>query len=156
MRCPSCGHPRDRVIDSRSVKNETAIRRRRECERCAHRFTTYERVEEAIPYIIKVDGRREPYDRAKLVHGLRIACRKRPISTADIDRLVERIEARLLASGKKEIPSAKVGDAVMAGLARLDQVAYVRFASVYHSFEDTEAFAKLLDNIPDDSEPEED
>ena len=144
MRCPSCGHPNDHVVDSRSVHNGTAIRRRRECADCSHRFTTYERVDEVMPLIVKRDGRREPYSRDKLIRGLRVACRKRPVSSRDIDSLADKIESSLLSSGRREVLSAHIGDDVMQGLYTLDQVAYVRFASVYQSFEDTEAFARLL------------
>lgn len=144
MRCPACGHPNDRVVDSRSVHNGTAIRRRRECEGCSRRFTTYERVDEVMPLIVKRDGRREPYSREKLMRGLLIACRKRPVSSAEIESLADDIERGLLSMGRKERLSAQIGDEVMSGLYALDQVAYVRFASVYQSFEDTEAFARLL------------
>lgn len=147
MRCPGCGHPDDRVVDSRSVHNRTAIRRRRECENCERRFTTYERVDEVMPVIVKSDGRREQFSSDKLLHGLRIACRKRPVSTESLEDLVDDIGRALLASGDKEVSSAAIGDRVMDGLAKLDQVAFIRFASVYHSFENTGAFADLISNM---------
>lgn len=147
MRCPACRHPHDRVVDSRAVHGGTAIRRRRECEQCARRFTTYERIEEPMPIIVKRDGRREPYNRDKLLHGLHIACRKRPVSNDQIEALADEVEALLIEAGKDEVSSREVGDYVMQGLSRLDAVAYVRFASVYQSFEDVASFTKLLDSL---------
>ena len=148
MRCPTCAHEVDKVVDSRSVQDGAAIRRRRECLSCGHRFTTYERVGDAFPMIVKRDGRREPYNRDKLMQGLRIACRKRPISTRKISRLVDQVEAGLRAGTSQETSSSLIGDHVMRGLAGLDHVAYIRFASVYESFEDIDSFHELLATMP--------
>jgi transcriptional repressor NrdR len=151
MRCPSCGHSEDKVVDSRSIDGGAATRRRRECESCGGRFTTYERVEESLPMIAKRDGRREQFDRAKLLQGIQIACRKREVSTNAIDNLADQVEQFLMTAGKKEIPSAVLGDRVMRGLKELDHIAYIRFASVYQSFENIEAFTRLLDSLADGS-----
>ncbi len=136
MKCPFCGNPEDKVIDSRTSKEGDAIRRRRECLGCNKRFTSYERVEDLVPLVVKKDGRREPFDVAKLKHGLLLACKKRPIGTDRLDNIVEGIEKRLLGLGVKEIQSTWVGEQIMSELKHLDQVAYVRFASVYHEFKD--------------------
>jgi len=147
MRCPACGNGDTKVVDSRTVQNSDAIRRRRKCDSCGHRFTTYERVEESIPMIVKRDGRREAYNRQKLVQGLQVACRKRPVSTKDIEALADNIERSLTATGLREVDSAEIGDRVMEGLLELDQVAYIRFASVYQSFDDIESFDNILDSL---------
>ena len=147
MRCPACGNGDTKVVDSRTAQNADAIRRRRKCDTCGHRFTTYERVEESTPMIVKRDGRRESYNRTKLIQGLRIACRKRPVSTREIEELADGIERSLTAAGQREIDSAEIGDRVMEGLLELDQVAYIRFASVYQSFDDIESFDQLLDSL---------
>jgi transcriptional repressor NrdR len=144
MRCPSCGQDQSRVIDSRTVQNGASIRRRRECETCGRRFTTYERLEESLPMIVKRDGRREPFSREKLLHGLHLACRKRPVSTASIEALAEDIERALAKNETGEVNSAAIGDRVMEGLRALDQIAYIRFASVYLSFDDIESFDHFL------------
>lgn len=140
MRCPFCQHMDDRVIDSRLSKEGDMIRRRRECTHCLRRFTTYERVEETLPLVIKKDGRRENFDRGKILAGLHKACEKRPISVETLEKLVDRIEQKLQESGEREIHSRVVGEQIMLELQNLDEVAYVRFASVYRSFKDVNEF----------------
>ncbi len=144
MRCPFCGHQEDRVVDSRATQGGDVIRRRRECGACARRFTTYERLEEVFPRIIKGDGSREDYDRLKILHGLQLACSKRPISAAQLDEVVDRVEARLLELGEREVSSDWVGSSVTEELRELDPVAYLRFASVYKAFSDIEQFLEEL------------
>jgi transcriptional repressor NrdR len=144
MKCPFCGDPESKVIDSRVGKDGGMIRRRRECEVCHKRFTTYERVEEMLPLVIKKDGRREPYDRNKVITGLKKACEKRPISVETIEKLGNEIESQLIESGEQEVPSSLIGEKVMEGLKKLDDVAYVRFASVYRSFKDIGEFVDLI------------
>ena len=140
MRCPFCQHMDDRVIDSRLSKEGDMIRRRRECTHCLRRFTTYERVEETLPLVIKKDGRRENFDRGKILAGLHKACEKRPISVETLEKLVDRIEQKLQEGGEREIHSRVVGEQIMLELQNLDEVAYVRFASVYRSFKDVNEF----------------
>lgn len=140
MKCPFCGQLQNRVIDSRLSKDGHAIRRRRECDDCGRRFTTYERVETSIPMVIKKDGRREQFDRAKLKRGLVRACEKRPVSVNDIDRFIEGLERKILETGEREIPCQQLGEEVMEFLHGVDDVAYVRFASVYRSFKDLKEF----------------
>lgn len=130
----------DRVIDSRLSKEGELIRRRRECAHCQRRFTTYERVEETLPLVIKKDGRRELFDRGKILNGLQKACEKRPISVTVLEKLIERIEQRLQESGEREVLSREIGEQIMQELQNLDEVAYVRFASVYRSFKDVNEF----------------
>ncbi len=144
MRCPSCGCDEDRVIDSRASKDKTAVRRRRECVSCAHRFTTYEYVESGALSVVKKDGRREPFNRDKLVKGLQKACEKRPVSREDIDSVADRIHTELMQGQSTEVTSAAIGDLVMRELAALDQVAYVRFASVYRHFTDVQQFEDVI------------
>ena len=136
MRCPFCSATEDKVVDTRPSDNEQIIRRRRECVACSRRFTTYERIEEVLPLVIKKDGRREPYDRAKLMSGLKKACEKRPVPIQTLEKTLDEIERSLQEMGDKEVPSTKIGDAVLAKLRETDEVAYVRFASVYLSFRD--------------------
>jgi len=136
MKCPFCGNPEDKVIDSRTSKEGDAIRRRRECLGCSKRFTSYERVEDLVPLVVKKDGRREPFDASKLKNGLLLACKKRPIGSDRMDEIVEGVEKRLLGLGVKEIQASWIGEQIMSELKHLDQVAYVRFASVYHQFKD--------------------
>jgi len=136
MKCPFCGTIEDKVIDSRTSKEGDAIRRRRECLKCGKRFTSYERVEDFVPMVIKKDGRREPFDRGKILNGLKKACEKRPISIEMLEGIVDAIEKKLMGMGVKEIPSAWVGEQVMDSLREIDKVAYVRFASVYRQFKD--------------------
>jgi transcriptional repressor NrdR len=147
MKCPFCASPDTKVIDSRPDKDGTAIRRRRECESCGKRVTTYERVEELQPLVIKKDGRREPFDRLKLIAGVQKACEKRPVSFETIERLADRVEARLQEGSEREIPTAVIGEWVMAELHEVDEVAYVRFASVYRSFKDINEFMSELQEI---------
>ncbi len=144
MKCPYCSHPESKVIDSRVGKDGGMIRRRRECEVCTKRFTTYERLEEMLPFVIKKDGRREPYDHNKAITGLKKACEKRPISIETIEKLTNDLEASLIESGEPEVPSHLIGEKLMTGLKDLDDVAYVRFASVYRSFKDIGEFVDLI------------
>jgi transcriptional repressor NrdR len=136
MRCPFCSATEDKVVDTRPSDDEQLIRRRRECIGCGKRFTTYERVDEALPMVVKKDARREPYDRAKVVAGLHKACDKRPVSAARIEEVADEIERSLRDMADKEIPSSKIGDAVLSRLRDIDDVAYLRFASVYLPFKD--------------------
>jgi len=147
MRCPICHELDNRVIDSRLTKDNEVIRRRRECNKCERRFTTYERVEEVLPLLVKKDDRREVFDRMKIVTGLKKACEKRPVSAAAIEHAADRVERIVQESGEKELPSSVVGEAVMAELHKLDQVAYVRFASVYRSFQDVGEFMRELQDL---------
>lgn len=140
MKCPFCDDVEDKVVDSRMAKEGEVIRRRRECLSCKRRYTTYERVEETMPVVVKKDGRREPFDRVKIVSGLKKACEKRPISTATIEAVADRIEKRIQEMGETEIVSTSIGEEVMKELSQLDQVAYVRFASVYRDFKDIDQF----------------
>jgi transcriptional repressor NrdR len=136
MRCPFCSAIEDKVVDTRPSEDEQIIRRRRECIGCGRRFTTYERVEEALPMVVKKDSRREPYDRAKVLSGLHKACEKRPVSAALIEKVADEIERSLREISDKEIPSSQIGDAVLSRLRDIDDVAYLRFASVYLPFKD--------------------
>ncbi len=147
MKCPFCDHLENRVIDSRLSKDGHAIRRRRECDLCARRFTTYERVELITPMVIKKDGRREPFEREKLKAGIRIACQKRPVSVNTVDQFVDELERRVLESGDREITSQALGEEVMRFLQATDDVAYVRFASVYRSFKDLKEFMSELQDL---------
>ena len=147
MKCPFCGHAENKVIDSRISKDGKAVRRRRECLNCAKRFTTYERAEVTFPTVIKKDGRRIDYSSDKLRASVALALRKRPISIEQVDKAVSQIEEKLLNLGQREIPSAKIGELVMHELKKLDKVAYVRFASVYRSFEDVEEFSLLVNEV---------
>jgi len=144
MKCPFCESQEDKVIDSRVSKEGNAIRRRRECLKCGKRFTSYERVEELAPMVIKKDGRRESFNADKIRSGLLIACKKRPIETDKIDEIVDNIEKKLIGLGEKEIPSSSIGEEIMAALKELDKVAYVRFASVYRQFKDIN---ELMDEV---------
>jgi transcriptional repressor NrdR len=146
MRCPFCSAIEDKVVDTRPSDNEQVIRRRRECAACSRRFTTYERVDEILPLVIKKDARREPFDRAKVLSGLKKACSKRPVPVEALEAAVDRIE-RTLEAGDKEIPSSRIGDAVMAALRDIDEVAYVRFASVYRSFRDVNELMSELQSL---------
>jgi transcriptional repressor NrdR len=147
MKCPFCHETDNRVIDSRLSKDSNMIRRRRECSKCSRRFTTYERVEEMMPLVIKKDGRRETYDRQKIVNGLTRACEKRPVSINTIEAIADRIERSIQERGEKEIPSSVIGEATMRELHELDPVAYVRFASVYRSFKDISEFMVELEEL---------
>jgi transcriptional repressor NrdR len=147
VKCPFCRDLENKVIDSRLSKEGDVIRRRRECLQCTRRFTTYERAEEAFPLIVKKDGRREPFDRMKIVAGLKRACEKRPVGIEAIETVVDRIERGLQERGEKELPSSTIGEALMQELHGLDKVAYVRFASVYRSFEDIGEFMEELETL---------
>ncbi len=147
MKCPFCDKLEDKVVDSRMAKEGEVIRRRRECLGCKRRYTTYERVEEILPVVVKKDGRRESFDRTKILSGLKKACEKRPISTATIETVTDRIEKRIQEMGESEIESRIVGEEVMKELHQLDQVAYVRFASVYREFKDIDQFMDELKSL---------
>ncbi|MDH4163784.1 MAG: transcriptional regulator NrdR [Nitrospirota bacterium] len=152
MRCPYCSSLDNKVVDSRMGKEGESIRRRRECLKCEGRFTTYERVEEILPSVIKKDDRREPYDRQKILSGLKKACEKRPISVEVLEKTIDNIEKSLQEKGFKEIPSTAIGEEVMNQLHALDEVAYVRFASVYRSFKDINEFMSELKDILSEKE----
>jgi transcriptional repressor NrdR len=144
MRCPFCHSTQNKVIDSRPSREANAIRRRRECLNCQRRFTTYEQVEETMPLIIKKDERREPYQRAKLYEGIKKACEKRPVSIDFIEQFLDDLEREMLESGRRELPSTWIGERVMRQLRDWDEVAYVRFASVYRHFTDATDFMKEI------------
>ncbi|MBI5868209.1 MAG: transcriptional repressor NrdR [candidate division Zixibacteria bacterium] len=144
MKCPFCGFEEDRVVDSRSVREGTGVRRRRECLRCKERFTTYEYVEKVELMVVKNDGRQEPFDRSKLIEGIRLACKKRPIGVKKIEAIVDEVEKRIYSLSKGEIPSKQIGEVVMDILREVDEVAYVRFASVYRKFQDKTQFVEEL------------
>jgi transcriptional repressor NrdR len=150
MRCPYCGHLEDRVVDSREAQDGQATRRRRECMGCQRRFTTYERVEESLPSLVKKDGRRESFDRRKVVEGLRRACQKRPVSEERIAALATEVERKLAETGEREVPSSTVGELVMERLRAEDPVAYVRFASVYRAFRDVGDFTAAVEGLKGD------
>ena len=151
MRCPFCGHQEDKVIDSRMTQAGEAIRRRRQCLHCERRFTTYERIEEVFPRIIKRDGSREDFDRLKITRGLQLACRKLPISAEQLDRVVSNVERRLLELGEREVSSDVVGSMITDQLRDLDPVAYIRFASVYRGFGDIQEFLNELEKLDQDA-----
>jgi transcriptional repressor NrdR len=144
MRCPFCGHLQDRVVDSREAQDGQATRRRRECLGCERRFTTYERVEESLPALVKKDGRRESFDRRKVVEGMRRACQKRPVSQERVEEMATQVERRLQEAGEREVPASRVGELVMELLRAEDPVAYVRFASVYRDFRDVGEFTAAV------------
>jgi transcriptional repressor NrdR len=156
MKCPYCGHLDNKVIDSRLNKECTITRRRRSCLSCGQRYTTYERLEVMMPVLVKKDGRREPWDRQKMVAGLGKACEKRPVSLDDIDAFVDQIEKKLQDYGAKEVPSQVIGEWVIEELPRLDEVAYVRFASVYRQFKDVNEFMAELKLLLDSREKNKD
>ncbi|MCC2632806.1 transcriptional regulator NrdR [Ramlibacter sp.] len=147
MKCPFCSHDETQVVETRMAEDGDFIRRRRQCTHCEKRFTTYERPDVTFPAVVKKDGRRIDYERAKLLASMNLALRKRPVSTEQIDGAVERIEEKLLALGVRELPSSRIGEMVMRELKKLDKVAYVRFASVYRSFEDVDEFRTVIDEI---------
>ncbi len=147
MRCPFCNHIEDKVIDSRQSRDGDVIRRRRECLKCEGRFTSYERIENILPHVIKKDDRREPFDRQKLLQGLGKACEKRPISVEVREELAKRIEKNIQAVGEKEVSSSLIGEQIMDGLKEIDEVAYVRFASVYRQFKDIKEFIQEIKDI---------
>ena len=147
MKCPFCSRSETPVVETRISEDGGSIRRRRQCTACEKRFTTYERADVNFPAIIKKDSRRIAYERAKLLASMQLALRKRPVGTEQIDSAVEHIEEKLLSSGVRELPSAQIGEMVMRELKKLDKVAYVRFASVYRSFEDIDEFKTLVDEV---------
>jgi transcriptional repressor NrdR len=153
MRCPFCQHPDSDVIDTRKLNSGETIRRRRKCAACGKRFTTYERVESVSLTVVKKNGEREPYDREKLMRGVRTACYRRPVSAQQLEIFANDVEAALMALDEQEVPSSKIGDLSMVRLRELDEVAYIRFASVYRAFTDIgklrEAVEELLDHEPE-------
>jgi transcriptional repressor NrdR len=147
MKCPYCSKIENKVIDSRLSKDGRTIRRRRECLDCARRFTTYERLEEILPMVVKKDGRREPFNRDKIIAGIQMACQKRPVSITKIEEFVDSLEVYFQELGKKEVESKEVGERVISSLKDWDEVAYVRFASVYRQFKDINEFMNELEDI---------
>lgn len=147
MKCPFCGYDNSKVIDSRPAEENITIRRRRQCESCNQRFTTYEKIETIPLMVIKKDKTREPYKREKLVRGIVSSCNKRPVSVSDIEQLVDEIESSMFNALKKEIESKKIGEMVLEKLKEIDEVAYIRFASVYREFNDTESFFHELQQL---------
>ena len=147
MKCPFCSHHETQVVETRVSEDGDFIRRRRRCATCEKRFTTYERPEVSFPSVVKKDGRRTEYARPKLMGSFSIALRKRPVSTAQVDSAIERIEEQLLNLGQREVPSSRIGELVMRELKKLDKVAYIRFASVYRSFEDIDDFRAMVDEV---------
>lgn len=147
MKCPRCDSSKTRVVDSREGVDGRAVRRRRECESCEFRFTTFERIEESLPMVVKKGGQRESFDRYKILNGLKKACEKRPVSVLEMEDVVKFIEAKLLEMGEKEVSSQLIGEMVIDRLHQIDQVAYVRFASVYREFSDVSEFMDTLRNL---------
>ncbi|TSA12737.1 MAG: transcriptional repressor NrdR [Comamonadaceae bacterium] len=147
MKCPFCSHSETQVMETRVAEDGGFIRRRRQCASCEKRFTTYERADVSFPAVVKKDGRRIEFERAKLVASMKLALRKRPVSIEQVDAAIERIEEKLLTLGVREVPSTRIGELVMRELKKLDKVAYVRFASVYRSFEDIDEFKTLVDAV---------
>ena len=147
MRCPFCASEDTQVVDTRSNEDTNVIRRRRKCPKCDKRFTTYERVELRMPRLVKKGGSRTDFDRSKLVGSMTLALRKRPVATGDVDAAVDRIEEKLRSLGEREIPTSRVGDLVMRELAKLDKIGYIRFASVYRSFESPDDFREAVQEV---------
>ncbi|MCK4461474.1 MAG: transcriptional repressor NrdR [candidate division Zixibacteria bacterium] len=147
MKCPHCGHEEDKVVDSRPSQDGRAIRRRRECLECHERFTTYEYVEQLTLTVIKTDNRREPFDRSKLLQGIKLACNKRPVSTKQMETMADQVEAEINTRSKSEISSHDIGEIVMEKLRKVDEIAYVRFASVYRKFKDKEEFLEEMKKL---------
>lgn len=145
MKCPFCGYQEDKVLDSRSVREGEAVRRRRECLECGRRFTTYEQVEETLLMVAKKDGRREPFDRQKVLGSMMVAAKKRPISTEELERIADDLERSFYGRASKEVTSQEIGERVVEELRKLDQVAFVRFASVYRDFQDIDQFKEIVD-----------
>jgi transcriptional repressor NrdR len=150
VKCPRCGHEEDKVVDSRSSKEGEAIRRRRECLQCGQRFTTYEYIEKTPLNVVKRDGRREPFSRQKLINGMLAACTKRPVSVEKIEAIADEIEREISESASSEISSLAIGEKVMEKLKDVDEVSYVRFASVYRKFEDASEFHKVIKGLSED------
>jgi transcriptional repressor NrdR len=147
MHCPYCTHDDTQVLDTRVSEDGGSIRRRRRCPACERRFTTYERAEIALPAVVKKNGSRAEFDRSKLAASLQLALRKRPVSAEQVDAAIVRIEDKLMSSGDKEVPSERIGELVMRELRRIDKIAYIRFASVYRSFEDVDEFADVIREV---------
>ncbi len=147
MYCPFCDHPDTKVIDARNQRDAPVKRRRRECSECSRRFTTYERIEDLLPMVVKRDGRREVFDRLKVISGMQKACEKRPVSTHAVEECVQRVERSILDSGEREFASTRIGDEVRAELRALDPVAWLRFTSVYLNFHTIEEFRAALDEL---------
>ncbi|MEO8938707.1 MAG: transcriptional regulator NrdR [Burkholderiaceae bacterium] len=147
MHCPYCAHSDTQVLDTRVSEDGDSIRRRRRCASCDKRFTTYERPEIALPVVVKKNGSRAEFDRTKLSFSLHLALRKRPVSAEAVDAAIERIEEKLMSSGDKEVPSDRIGELVMRELKKIDKIAYIRFASVYRSFEDVDEFADVIREV---------
>jgi len=147
MKCPFCADPNTQVTDTRENEEGDVVRRRRRCVACEKRFTTYERIDLKMPHIVKRNGNRTEYDHEKLVDSLKLALRKRPVPVEELDEVVERIEGRLMSLGEREIPSARLGELVMRELKNLDQVAYIRFASVYRNFADVDEFSRVIREV---------
>lgn len=147
MKCPFCGHLETQVVETRMSEDADFIRRRRQCTTCEKRFTTYERADVNFPSVVKKDGRRTDYQRSKILGSMTLALRKRPVTTAQIDAAVEQIEEQLLSLGLREVASNRLGELVMLELKKLDKIAYIRFASVYRSFEDIDEFRLLVDEV---------
>jgi len=147
MKCPHCGHEEDKVVDSRPSQDGRAIRRRRECLSCGERFTTYEYVEQSTITVIKTDNRREPFDRSKLLQGIKLACNKRPVSAKQMETMADQVEAEINTLAKNEITSHDIGGIVMQKLRGVDEIAYVRFASVYRKFKDKEEFLEEMKKL---------
>ena len=147
MKCPFCSHIESKVVDSRLSKEMDTIRRRRECLKCGKRFSTAERLEEGLPLVVKKDGRREVFDRIKILGGLKRACEKRPVSVTNLEKIVLRVEHSLLDRGEKEVRASEIGEMVMDELRKLDEIAYVRFASVYRQFRDINEFMEELKDL---------
>jgi len=147
MRCPFCATDEDKVIETRVSKDGSEIRRRRECEGCKRRYTTYERIEESMPLVVKADGRREPFDRNKIAHGIAVAVAKRQVSRDQVAQLALEVEREVGELGLSEIPSREIGERVLPKLKELDQVAFVRFASIYRDFRDVESFSREIDAL---------
>lgn len=156
MECPYCNKDDDRVVDTRPIKEGRVIRRRRKCNNCEERFTTYEYIQNVELYVIKRDGRREPFDRGKLREGISLACRKRPVSVDTIESIVDQIEEWFMDRASREVESSLIGEEVMEHLRQLDDVSYVRFASVYKKFKDVSEFNQALEEINDPGETNED
>lgn len=154
MRCPFCGAQDTRVIDSRLAQDGDQVRRRRECAECRERFTTFEVAELTLPRVVKTNGSREPFREDKLRSGMLRALEKRPVGSDAVEAAISRIKKRLLSRGEREIPSRLIGESVMAELARLDQVAYIRFASVYRSFQDVNEFRQVIDHLEHEPAPD--
>ena len=147
MKCPFCGHLETQVVETRMSEDGDSIRRRRQCGACEQRYTTYERPDVSYPNVVKKDGRRTEFQHSKLMSSMALALRKRPVSTEQLDNAVERIEEKLMSLGAREVPSTRLGELVMRELKKLDKVAYIRFASVYRSFEDIDEFKSLVDEV---------